>query len=49
MPEVRFFDAVDDSLFLYAIIVARYRGRWVFCRHRERTTYECPGGHREAR
>ena len=47
MPEVRFFDAADDSLFLYAIIVARYRGQWVFCKHRERTTYECPGGHRE--
>ncbi|MDF2674394.1 MAG: hydrolase, partial [Clostridiales bacterium] len=20
---------------------------WVFCKHKERDTYECPGGHRE--
>ncbi len=22
-------------------------GKWVLCRHKERTTYELPGGHRE--
>ncbi|MBQ5782984.1 MAG: NUDIX domain-containing protein, partial [Oscillospiraceae bacterium] len=21
--------------------------RWVLCKHRQRNTYECPGGHRE--
>ena len=31
----------------YAVIVARYQGKWVFCRHKERTTWEIPGGHRE--
>ena len=45
--EVKFYDAVDDSLLGFAVIVARHRGKWVFCRHRERDTYECPGGHRE--
>ena len=46
-PEVRFYDHVDDALLKYAVIIARYRGKWVFCRHRERSTLEIPGGHRE--
>lgn len=40
-------DDVADDLLRFAVIVARYRGRWIFCRHRERTTLECPGGTRE--
>lgn len=47
MIEVRFYDTVDDSLLKFAVIAARYKGKWVFCKHRERDTYECPGGHRE--
>ena len=39
---------VEDSLFKYAVIPARYQGKWVFCRHRERATWEVPGGRREA-
>ena len=30
-----------------AIIVPRYRGQWVFCRHKERSGWEFPGGHKE--
>lgn len=30
-----------------ALICARYNGKWVFCKHKERDTYEIPGGHRE--
>ena len=29
------------------MIIAKTEGKWVFCRHRERDTYEIPGGHRE--
>lgn len=47
MIEVRFYDEIDDSLLDYAVVAARYRGKWVFCKHRERDTYECPGGRRE--
>ena len=32
----------------FSVIAARYRGKWVFCRHKKRTTWEIPGGHREA-
>jgi 8-oxo-dGTP diphosphatase len=48
MIEVKFYDDIDDSLLGFAVIAARYQGKWVFCKHRERDTYECPGGHREA-
>ena len=46
-PEVRFYEHVDDALLKYAVIIARYQGNWVFCRHRDRDTLEIPGGHRE--
>ena len=45
---VRFYDTVDDSLIKFAVIVEKTNGKWVFCKHKERDTYECPGGHREA-
>ncbi len=41
---------IDDKLFKYAVIVARYPsadGKYVFVKHRNRDTLECPGGHRE--
>ncbi|MDE7325116.1 MAG: NUDIX domain-containing protein [Lachnospiraceae bacterium] len=48
MVEVRFYDEVDDSLLKFAVILAKTQGKWVFCKHRKRDTYEIPGGRREA-
>lgn len=48
MLEVKFYDSVADGLLKFAVIVSRYDGKWVFCKHKERDTYEVPGGHREA-
>lgn len=48
MLEVKFWDTVDDELLKFAVIVAKTDGKWVFCKHRDRDTYEIPGGHREA-
>lgn len=47
MIEVKFYDNVDDSLLKFAVIIAKSNGKWVFCKHRDRDTYEVPGGHRE--
>lgn len=47
MLEVKFYDEVDDKLLKFAVIIAMSKGKWVFCKHRERETYEVPGGHRE--
>lgn len=45
--EVKFYENVDDSLLKFAVIIAKADGKWVFCKHKERDTYEIPGGHRE--
>lgn len=29
----------------YTVIFARYQERWIFCKHRERDTWETAGGH----
>lgn len=44
---VNFYDEVDDELLKFAVIIARTEGNYVFCKHKERTTLEIPGGHRE--
>ncbi len=45
--EVKFYEEIDDRLLKFAVIISKYRGKWVFCKHRERDTFEIPGGHRE--
>ncbi|RPH31272.1 MAG: NUDIX domain-containing protein [Bacteroidales bacterium] len=39
--------AVDTGQYLFAVIAAQYRGKWVWVKHRERDTWEIPGGHIE--
>lgn len=45
--QVNFYDTVDDSLLKFAVIISKYNRKLVFCKHKERDTYEIPGGHRE--
>ena len=47
MIEVKFYDQVADELLKFAVIISKTDGKWVFCKHKERDTYEVPGGHRE--
>lgn len=47
MTEVKFYETIDDKLLKFAVIIAKHDGKWVFCKHKERDTYEIPGGHRE--
>lgn len=47
MLEVKFYDNADDSLLKFAVIISKSNGKWIFCKHKERNTYEIPGGHRE--
>lgn len=44
--DVRFYDKLDGKL-KYVVIVAKYRNAYVFCKHKDRDTYELPGGHIE--
>lgn len=47
MLEVKFYEQVDDGLLKFAVVISKTDGKWVFCKHKERDTYEVPGGHRE--
>ena len=40
--------AENGELLKFAVIISKTNGKWVFCKHRERDTYEVPGGHRES-
>ena len=48
MLEVNFYDNAADELLKFAVIISKSNGKWVFCKHKDRETYEVPGGHREA-
>ena len=48
MLKVKFYDTVNDELLRFAVVISQSNGKWVFCKHKERDTYEVPGGHREA-
>lgn len=45
--EVKFYENINDELLKFAVIIAKHQDKWVFCKHKERNTYEIPGGHRE--
>ncbi|HEX7714099.1 MAG TPA: NUDIX domain-containing protein [Bacillota bacterium] len=48
--QVAFYDIaqVADEEITFVVMVSRYQGEWILVRHQERTTWEIPGGHREA-
>ena len=39
--------SLDESSLTYVVIAAREKGKWVFVRHRERSSWELPAGHIE--
>lgn len=48
MSTVKFYEECPSGASIkYAVIVAQYRGKWILCRHKNRKTWEIPGGHRE--
>ncbi len=49
MLKVNFYElnTVEDSKLQFAVIMARHKGKWIFVRHKERLSWEIPGGHRE--
>ena len=47
-PSFHPLGSVDEKQLKYAVICARYQGKWIFCRHKFGETWELPGGHIEA-
>ena len=45
--QINFYENVEDELLKFAVIISKYKGKWVFCKHKERDTFEIPGGRRE--
>ncbi len=44
---VKLLDYIEDEKIGFVVIAAKYRKKWVLCRHEARRTWEIPGGHRE--
>jgi 8-oxo-dGTP diphosphatase len=48
--KVEFFqkDYLENDKYIYAVIATRFENKWIFVRHKDRSTWEFPGGRREA-
>lgn len=50
MTEIQFYESnesIKDELLKFAVIISKTRNKYVFCKHKDRDTWEVPGGHRE--
>jgi len=49
MARIRFYNSsyLIGGELTYSVIAAIYDNQWIFARHRDRTTWEIPGGHIE--
>ena len=47
MVEVQFYNIDEPIKCKYVVMLAKYKGKYVLCRHVDRNTWEFPGGHIE--
>lgn len=49
MLEVNFYHESDvkEEQLDFAVIVSKFKGKWVLCKHKQRSTWEVPGGRKE--
>jgi len=49
MLKVNFYESntIEDNKLLFAVIMAKFNGKWIYVKHKKRRTLEIPGGHRE--
>ena len=45
--KIKFYDKIDDIKIKFAVIIAIHNGKFVLCKHKDRNTFEIPGGHHE--
>ena len=50
MLKINFYNLneIDPAKLRFAVIVSRYKSRWIYCKHKDRDTWEIPGGRIEA-
>ncbi|MBW4827072.1 MAG: NUDIX domain-containing protein [Clostridiaceae bacterium] len=41
------YDLNHLKTYKYVVIIAKYHGKWILCKHKERDTWETAGGHIE--
>lgn len=46
MENVEFMECIPDEDISFAVIMARYHSQWLYCKHKDRDTFEAPGGKR---
>lgn len=46
--EIAEIHQIKDEELKYAVIAAQYKGKWIYCKNKQRTTWEVPGGARES-
>ena len=47
MTEVKFYESIKDELLKFAVIISKTQNQYIFCKHKDRDTWEIPGGCRE--
>ena len=49
MIKVNFYklNSIEDEKLAFAVIMAKFKDSWIYVKHKERSTWEIPGGHRE--
>jgi len=40
MTEVKFYENVEDGLLKFAVIISKTQNKYVFCKHKDRDTWE---------
>ena len=45
--KVQFYEHIQDELLQFAVILSKSQDNYVFCKHKDRDTWEIPGGRRE--
>ena len=46
--QVNFYDTIEDDQLQFVVIIAKFHTSYIFCKHKQRETYELPGGRRES-
>lgn len=46
--KIEFYNGIEPELLRFSVIISRFDGKLVLCKHKARDTYEFPGGHIEA-
>lgn len=47
MKTIKFDSTINNRDITFVVILCSFKGQWLFCKHKDRQTYESPGGNRE--